>query len=157
MRLFAAIAAVALLAGALPTGALADGTSPIHLKLSVTRHARIVHHRWRHGHRRPVYRAAVTPQVPIYFAWNIPATSNPGYDRAMVLLLHSPAVSGIYTDDPGYPATPVVNGVAPYQRDVCCGVFQYDGTTGEYIQLSQADAAHAIRPPGDVPIPAPPP
>ena len=155
MRLFAAIAAVALLAGALPIAAHADGTSPIHLKLTVTRHARVVHHqRW---HSRRVRRIAVAPQVPIYFAWNIPATSNPGYDRAMVLLLRSPAVSGIYTDDPGYPATPVVTGVAPYQRDACCAVFQYDSTTGEYIQLSQADAAHAAVPPGDVPIPAPPP
>jgi hypothetical protein len=144
-----AIAAAALLAAALPGAAHADGAAP-HAWHRSARHVRLMHHRW-------VRRVAPVPRVPIYFAWNIPPTTSPGYDRALVLLLRSPAVSGIYTDDPGYPVTPVVAGNEPYQYDACCAVLQYDSATGRYIQLSQADAAHATRPPGNVAIPLPPP
>lgn len=164
MRLFAAIAAMLFAACALPAAARADGMAPA-AAMADCRCARVVvrHHeryvrrvvRHRRHYRRSL--VAVVPRVPIYFAWMIPSPLNPGYDRAMVLLFRSPAVSGFYTDDPGYPVTPVVAGVAPYERRECCAVFQYDGMTGQYIQLSQADSAHAppAPPPGGVPVPLP--
>jgi hypothetical protein len=161
MRPFAVITAVLLAASVLPAAARADGrpatsATPLfpHWRATVRHHMR---HAMRYRpHRRWSARVAPAPRVPVYFAGMVPNTLNPGHDRAMVLLLRSPAVSGIYTDDPGYPATPVVAG-APYQRDTCCGVFQYDGMTGQYIQLSQADAAHLppLPPAGGVPIPLP--
>ncbi|HTV88046.1 MAG TPA: hypothetical protein VME41_03430 [Stellaceae bacterium] len=162
MRLFPAIAAVLSVACTIPLSAHADGMPPVarlaghgrhvvHRRIVETR--RWVHYRLRRW-RRPVP-IALAPPVPIYFGWQIPDTLNPGYDRAMVLLYRSPAVSGMYTDDPGFPTTPVVTG-APYQYDVCCAVFQYDGMAGAYVQLSQADAAEAtMPPPNGVPIPLP--
>ncbi len=161
MRPFAVIAAILLASSAVPTAASADSrpasTTPL------VRHWRAAaHHRVRHAmrHRRSSRwpaRVAPLPQVPVYFAWAIPSPLNPGYDRAMVLLLRSPAVSGIYTDDPGYPTIPVVAGGASYQRQMGCCIFEYDSTTGEYVQLSQADAAQMPPPPppGGVPVPLP--
>ncbi|HTT78079.1 MAG TPA: hypothetical protein VMF86_00225, partial [Stellaceae bacterium] len=59
---------------------------------------------------------------------------------------------GLHTDDPGYPDTPVV---ARFTEGGV--VFQYDSITGQYIQLSQTDAARMPPPPpvGGVPIPLP--
>jgi hypothetical protein len=161
MRLFAAIAML-FAACALPAIAPAESMPPAPAKAGchcrqVVRH-RVWHarHFVRRWHRRPVSVARVPPPVPVYFNTGIPSTLNPGYDRAMVLLFRSPAVSGIYTDDPGYPVTPVVGGVEPYQYDACCAVFQYDGMTGQYVQLSQYDAARVPPPPAaSVPIPLP--
>jgi len=161
MRPFAAIAAVLLACCALPAAAYADGrpampTTPlVHYSRASGRHhlRHVRRHRWQ---RRWAAWVAPAPRIPVYFAWMIPSPLNPGYDRAMVLLLRSPAVSGLYTDDPGYPATPVVAG-APYQRQMCCDLLQYDSITGQYIQLSQTDAARMPPPPplGGVPIPLP--
>jgi hypothetical protein len=161
----AAAGAAMLMVGLLPAAGRAEAMPPAPAKpgchcppVSVRHHvwhARSSRRFVRRWHRRwlsPV--ALVAPPVPVYFNTEIPSTLNPGYDRAMVLLFRSPAVSGIYTDDPGYPTTPVVAGIAPYQRTEGGVVFQYDGMTGQYIQLSQSDAARVPPPPpGSVPVP----
>jgi hypothetical protein len=162
MYRFTVIAAVLVASSVLPAAAYAD-SQPAIPATALAHHWRATsraHMRHVMGYRRYRWQAAAVapaPEIPVYFAWTIPSTANPGYDRAMVLLLRSPAVSGIYTDDPGYPTTPVVAGGAPYQRQMCCSLFEYDSMTGEYIQLSEADAARMPPPPpnGGVPIPLP--
>lgn len=94
----------------------------------------------------------MAPAFPIYFNWMIPDTEHPGYDRAMVLLARSPAVSGAYTDDPGVPTTPMVDGVAPYRYAAGGCVYQYDTATGQYIQLARVDAAPSLAPPPPIPL-----
>jgi hypothetical protein len=152
-------AAMFLMAAAIPTAGHADGMPP-------TRPARpgchcppmAVRHVWHarhvmHYRRRVVRRIALAPAFPIYFNWVIPSTTHPGYDRAMVLLGRSPAVSGVYTDDPGVPTTPMVIGIEPFQYATGGGaVFQYDTITGQYIQLSREDAARTVPIPPPVPL-----
>lgn len=159
MRPSLAIAAAAGLIAALtlPASGRADGMSPApgcHCPHPVKYHLRAVrfgmryaraHHAWRSGRRWPLL--AFAPRYPsyfypTYFGWVIPSPDHPGYDRAMVLLGRSPAVSGIYTDDPGMPTAPLVVGIGSYQYAAGGGaMFQYDMMTGEYVQLSREDAA----------------
>jgi hypothetical protein len=156
MRLMPSIAAAFLIAAAVPAAGHADGMPPgCHCPQAVGHHVwhprRIFHHRAAMArHRAWHHRPGFAPPLPIYFTWVIPSSVNPGYDRALVLYGRSPAVSGIYTDDPGAPVTPMVAGDASSQNATGGAVFQYDTTTGDYIQLSREDAARAAPVPGAV-------
>jgi hypothetical protein len=85
--------------------------------------------------------AAVPPPVmPVYYNTGIPSPWDPAYDRAMTLHFRSPFVTAIVEPEPGYPHTPPVRAVAWYRYGSGSTVYQYDGITGQYIALSQADA-----------------
>jgi hypothetical protein len=82
---------------------------------------------------------AVAVAPPIYDP-PIPSPYDTAYDRAMTLHFRSAEVSGTYTGEPGYPHIPPVASVQPYRGFSGATVLQYDGLTGEYIALAQADA-----------------
>ena len=101
------------------------------------------HHAWhrRHG---PAPRIAAAPPPP--YDPPIPSPWDSAYDRAMTLHFRSPAVTGSYLLEPGYPPTPPVLGIQHYRVPAGPVVFQYDGVTGQYIQLAQRDAQRAFPP-----------
>jgi hypothetical protein len=82
----------------------------------------------------------------------LPVTTDPAYDRAMVLHYRSPAVSGVYIADPGFPPTPPVNGVYPYRVQSGPVVYEFDGMANGYVALSQYDSRRVGAVP---PMPAP--
>ena len=103
-------------------------------------HAQHPHRHIRHYVRREWVPAPVVLAAPAIYEPGIPSPWNPGYDRGMVLHFRSPDVSGIYYAEPGLPPTPPVAPVQPYRLADGPTVLQYDGLTGEYIQLSEFDA-----------------
>jgi hypothetical protein len=156
------VAAIAMLCG-MPTGSRADVMPSTrkpgcHCPQPAVRH-HVVH---RYVHYR-AHRRRYLPEPPMAFAtplyWyysnGIPSAWDPGYDRWMVLHFRNPAVSGIPIAELGYPPTPPVAEIEPYRYQAVGAVMQYDGLTGEYIQLSQFDAARAF-PPQPPPPPASP-
>lgn len=165
MRPRSAIAAMVLAAGMMPAAGHADGMPPAapvakagpSCPCPPVRHVRHIgyrHHyvrRW----RRPLVRfVAVAPlpyNAPIPWPWDT------AYDRGMTLHFRSYAVSGTWTDDPGFPATPPIVPVEWYREPAAGGaVYQYDGLTGEYVRLAAVDAARAFPPvPWVPPAPAP--
>jgi hypothetical protein len=105
--------------------------------------------RYHAAHRRHWVPVAVAPPPP--YDPPIPSPWNTAYDRAMTLHFRSPAVSGSYLLEPGFPPTPPVVGIQHYRVPAGPVVYQYDGVTGEYIQLAQRDAQLAFPP-----VPPPP-
>jgi hypothetical protein len=83
---------------------------------------------------------------PIYYDPPIPSPWDSAYDRAMVLHLRSPEVSGIYVSEPGFPPTPPVRGIQHYRVQAGGAVLQYDELTGQYIQLAQSGTQRAFAP-----------
>jgi hypothetical protein len=136
------------------------------------------HHAKPRKHRPAARLAAIAPQplaaIPFYYNPGIPSPYDTAYDRAMVLHFRSPPVSGFYRPEPGFPPTPPVLGLHPYQiqtgqiqtgqiqtGQIQTGpvVLQYDGITGAYIQLAQDDPAHLrliAVPPAPPPLPSQP-
>lgn len=108
-------------------------------------------------HRRPVIVMPYPPPVvvPAYYNTGIPSPYDTAYDRAMTLHFRSPFVTGLIDPEPGYPPTPAVFGVQPYRYRAGPAVYQYDGMIGEYVVLSQYDAARALPPEPPPPPPAP--
>jgi len=163
MRTFCAIGAALLMACAAPAASRADGPGPEaaraakpdcrcpDLRKRVARTHR-PHARYR---QLPYPAAAPGGFVPVYYNPALPSPYDSAYDRAMVLHFRSPPVSGFYRPEPGYPATPPVPGIH-YYRVQAGPVFQYDGVTGEYIQLARSDPASlaAMAPPLPPPAPA---
>ena len=152
MRPFSAMTAAFLFACAVPLPGRADGP-PAPAAASAQRAApdckcpqarprrHVRHHVGQRRHRVPVPVAVAPPYDP-----PIPSPWDSAYDRAMVLHFRSPAVSGYYRFEPGYPPTPPVFGIQHYRVPAGPVVFQYDGVTGEYIQLAQSDAQRAFPP-----------
>jgi hypothetical protein len=103
------------------------------------RHVRHYARHWRRGWPTPV---ALAPRV-IYDP-PIPSPWDSAYDRAMVLHLRSPEVSGTYVAEPGFPPTPPVRGIQHYRVQAGGAVLQYDELLGQYIQLAQTDAQRAF-------------
>ncbi len=103
--------------------------------------------RWRRTRVAAIMPAPYRPAFAAYYNPLLPSPGDSAYNRAMVLHFRNPAVTGIYIDDPGYPATPPVVGIYPYRYQSGATVFQYDGITGQYIALSQYDARR------DFPVP----
>lgn len=161
MRPFSAMTAAFLVACAVPLPGRADGP-PAPAEAAAPgckcpevqrRHAwRPRHHvRYHAVHRRHWVPVPVAVAPPPPYDPPIPSPWNPAYDRAMTLHFRSPAVSGSYLLEPGYPPTPPVVGIQHYRVPTGPVVFQYDGLTGEYIRLAQRDARFAFPP-----IPPPP-
>ena len=159
MRMFSAIGALILIACAVPATSRADGPAPgaspaaaaaapgcrcpgIRHAARPHRYVRHVRH-WRRGH--PVVALLPAGPPPVYDP-PIPDPWDPAYDRAMTLHFRSPAVSGIYTGEPGLPHTPPIHGIQSYRLQAGGGVLQYDGLTGQYIKLARVDAARAFPP-----------
>jgi hypothetical protein len=168
MRLFGTVIAAFLLVGALPATGNAEGTGgagaaaqpsmPVcHCPGVQHRHAARAHRYHRHYVRH--WRSPPVPMPPpeVVVAYNplLPSPYDTAYDRAMVLHFRSLPVSGLYFPEPGFAPTPPVRGIAPYRRRVDGSVQQYDGLTGEYVTLSQYDAARALPPPPPPPPPGP--
>lgn len=166
MRPSHAIAGLLLLAGMMPASSYADAPGPMPSAQAARpgcrcpgiRHVRHVHHRYvRHfRYRRLVPLIAV---APLPYNAPIPSPWDTAYDRGMTLHFRSPAVSGTWIDEPGLPHTPPIRPVQWYRVPYGVAVLQYDGLTGEYITLAQADAVRALPPalppPPAVPLPAP--
>jgi hypothetical protein len=166
MRPFCAMTAAFLFACAVPATSRADGPPATASAVAqpaapgcncprVQRHHawrahRYVRHyarHWRHQWPTPV---ALGP--PVIYDPPIPSPWDSAYDRAMVLHLRSPDVSGIYVAEPGFPPTPPVRGIQHYRVQAGGAVFQYDAMAGGYIQLAQRDAQRAFpTAPGPVP------
>ena len=172
MRLFSAIGAAFLIAGVAPATSHADTAPAVaatasqpaapgcHCPVKLTmglhhrhagryagrphRHVRFHAGYWRRW--RPARIAVAPPPFywPPYYNPPIPSPEDSAYDRGMTLLFRSPAVSGFYIAEPGYPPTPPILGVQPYRFQAGGAVFQYDGITGECIMLSQYDALRAL-------------
>jgi hypothetical protein len=111
------------------------------------RHARYYARHWRRGWPAPIALGA-----PIDYDPPIPSPWDSAYDRAMVLHLRSPEVSGTYVGEPGLPHTPPVRGIQHYRVQAGGAVLQYDELTGQYIRLAQSDAQRAFP---SAPAPAP--
>ena len=111
------------------------------------RHVRHYARHWRYQWPTPI---ALGPRV-IYDP-PIPSPWDSAYDRAMVLHLRSPDVSGIYVAEPGFPPTPPVRGIQHYRVEAGGAVLQYDELTGQYIRLAQTDAQRAF-PTAPAPVP----
>ena len=62
----------------------------------------------------------------------------------MTLHFRSPAVSGSYLVELGWPSTPPVLGIVPYRVRDERGVHQYDGLIGAYVVLARSDASRAL-------------
>ncbi len=94
------------------------------------------------------------PPPPLNYNTWLPGPYESGYDQFMTLHFRTPAVSGVYGLDSGnLTATPPVPAVQPYRMETAVAtVMQYDGLTGQYIQLSQYDAHRVV-----VPLPVMPP
>jgi hypothetical protein len=161
MRPFSAMTAAFLFVCAVPLPGHADGppappaqqAAPDCKCPQVQRHAwrprhHLRYHAWHRRHLVPIPVAVVPP--PPYDP-PIPSPWDTAYDRAMTLHFRSPAVSGSYLLEPGYPPTPPVVGIQHYRVPAGGVVFQYDGVTGEYIRLAQRDAQFAFPP-----VPPPP-
>jgi hypothetical protein len=89
---------------------------------------------WREWWPAPV--AVVPPPPaygPVYYNPLLPDPYDSTYDRAMIWHYRSPAVSGEYFPDPGYPPPPPVWGGHPYRYQAGGTVFQYDGMADAYI------------------------
>jgi hypothetical protein len=116
------------------------------------RHHARYHRRW----HAPVAGMMGPPAMiaPAYYNPGIPSPWDSAYDRAMTLHFRNVFVTGIFDPEPGYPETPPVRGVQPYRYPSGPAVFQYDGLTGQYVQLAQYDAARALPPPA-APAPGP--
>ena len=164
MRTFCAIGVALVMACAVPAAARADAPGPDaaraakpDCKCPELRKRVVRTHRYHARYRKLLYPAvavAHSPFVPVYYNPALPSPYDSAYDRAMVLHFRSPPVSGFYRPEPGFPATPPVVGVH-YYRVQPGPVFQYDGVTGEYIQLARNDPAYlAVTAP---PPPPPPP
>jgi hypothetical protein len=171
MRPLSAIPALFLLAGMLPMASYGQ-TSPgaatpaaeaappscpcpaAHHAWRPYRHARVHHRHWRRAPAMlaPVALAPLPPYDP-----QLPSPYDSAYDRAMTLHFRSPEVSGTWVGEPRFPHTPPVHGVRAYRIQSGTAVLQYDGLTGEYITLSQADAQRAFPPsaPAATTAPAP--
>jgi hypothetical protein len=104
----------------------------------------------RHVRRRPALAVAAAPLPP--YNPLLPLTTDPGYDRAMVLHARSVPVRGTIVADPGFPPTPAVVGVYPYRVQSGAGVYEYDVMANGYVTLSQWDARRIGTAP---PMPAP--
>ncbi len=128
MRAFSAITAALLITFASPVvghAASTEGATPAAKPAAPVCHCPQVHHRpvrhvryHRHHrrYRRPIPIAMMPPpRVAPYYNAAIPSPEDTAYDRAMVLHLRSPAVSGMYVAEPGYPPTPPVRGVQSYR------------------------------------------
>jgi hypothetical protein len=166
MRPFSAMTAAFLLACAVPVPGHADGppaaasavAQPAAPGCNCPRVQR--HHAWR-AHRyvrhyarhwRHQWPAPIALGPPVIYDPPIPSPWDSAYDRAMVLHLRSPDVSGIYVAEPGFPPTPPVRGIQHYRVQAGGAVLQYDELTGQYIQLAQSDAQRAFPTvPGPVP------
>lgn len=167
MRGLSAIGAAFLIIGAWPAASRADvmptpataAAAPApgcHCPQPVRRvHRHVRLHRRHYRHRKPHYAAMLAPPPATYYNTLIPSPYDTAYDRAMVLHFRSPPVSGEFFVDPGYPPTPPVLGVQPYRFPAYGGVYQYDGLTGQYILLAQADAVRALPPPAPPPAASP--
>ncbi len=157
MRPLSAMTAAFLIACAVPTASHAEGatgagvvTQPpaaaCDCPASPQRHAWRHHHHarhhaghWRHWAPPPVALAPPAPYNPL-----LPAVWDSAYDRAMVRHFRSPAVSGVYRFELGYPPTPPIRGVQAYRVQAGSAVLQYDGLTGQYIPLAQNDALRVL-------------
>jgi hypothetical protein len=134
-------------------GAVAEAPAPgCHCPRAQYRHARRVHHHVRRHARAPI---ALLPAPPPAYDPPIPSPWDPAYDRAMTLHFRSPEVSGTYTGEPGFPHTPPVHGIQSYRVQTGAAVLQYDGLTGQYIQLARVDALRAFPPAPAAAVPAP--
>jgi hypothetical protein len=151
------------MAGLLPSTSYADGMPSAAAAVKAgpscpcppVRHVRHVRHRHHYVRRWrrplvPLMAAAPLPyNAPIPWPWDT------AYDRGMTLHFRSAAVSGVWTEEPGFPPTPPIVPVEWYREPAAGGaVYQYDGLTGEYIRLAQIDALRAF-PPAPPPLPGP--
>jgi len=161
MRVLSTIGALILVAFAAPATGRADappaGGPPAASVSAPGCHCpRPVRHAWRRHHARRYARLAV-PLVPVapspLYDPPIPSPDNPAYDRAMTLHFRSPEVSGTWVDEPGLPHTPPVVGIQHYRVQTAAAVLEYDGLTGEYIPLAQADARRLFPPVAAAPAP----
>jgi len=118
------------------------------------------HHAWR-AHRyvrhyarhwRRAWPAPIALGARVIYDPPIPSPWDSAYDRAMVLHLRSPDVSGIYVAEPGFAPTPPVRGIQHYRVQAGGAVLQYDELTGQYIRLAQSDAQRAF-PTAPPPVP----
>ena len=165
MRLFSTIGALVLIACTAPApsraatppadaSAAAEPSAPgCHCPQVQYRHARRPHRHVRRHVRGPIA-LLPAPPPPLYDP-PIPSLWDPAYDRAMTLHFRSPEVSGTYTGEPGFPHTPPVHGIQSYRVQKGDAVLQYDGLTGQYIQLAQVDALRAFPPAAAAAVPAP--
>jgi hypothetical protein len=152
MRTLGAIGAAVLMMCAVPVAGRADGPAPVTASEraapgckcpGVQRRAWKPRRVVRHHRRGPPPLAVAAPSLPpAYYNPGIPSPYDTAYNRAMVLHFRSPPVSGLYQPEPGYPPTPPVVGVQPYRVQTGSVVMQYDGLTGEYIQLAASDPSH---------------
>jgi hypothetical protein len=158
MRPFSVITAALLTACFAPALSYADGMPSARPGCHCLRPVRHVvrHARYRVRHARPMVAVAPPPLPEQPYNPLLPSTWDSDYDRAMVLHYRSPPVAGLYYQEPGFAATPDVAGIQPYRVPANGTVYQYDGMVGEYVQLSQWDAARAL-PPGPPPAAAAPP
>ncbi len=90
------------------------------------------------------------PETPDYYNPLLPSPYDTAYDRAMTLHFRSPAVSGSYFVELGWPPTPPVLGIVPYRVRDERAVYQYDGLIGAYVALARSDASRAL---AAVPLP----
>lgn len=111
------------------------------------------HYRWSYARRFrawPPETGFEPVEPPDTYNPLLPSTLDTAYDRAMTLHFRSPAVSGSYLAEPGWPATPPVRGLFAYRLRAWGGIYQYDGLIGQYVALAQSDASRVA---GAVPIP----
>ena len=84
-----------------------------------------------------------SPEPPDYYNPLLPSPYDTAYDRAMTLHFRSPAVSGSYVAELGWPPIPPVLGILPYRVRDERTVYQYDGLIGVYVVLARSDASRA--------------
>jgi hypothetical protein len=166
MQLYSVIGVAILIACAVPATSRADGPAapasavaqPATPGCNCPRVQR--HHAWRPQrhvrryarHWRHQWPTLIALGPPVIYDPPIPSPWDSAYDRAMVLHLRSPDVSGIYVAEPGFPPTPPVRGIQHYRVQAGGAILQYDELTGQYIQLAQSDARRAFpTAPGPVP------
>jgi hypothetical protein len=82
-----------------------------------------------------------------YYVEQLVSPYDSAYDRVMTAYMRSSAVTGYRPV--GVPE--LVVGAPPATVQVGEAVFRYDGLTGKYIQLAQADAHRALPPPAPPP------
>ena len=131
--------------------ALAGSSAELKLPIAACNCPRPVYRPYRRWHPRRSFAArqhrswyAVDEFVPAapanYYNPSLPSTLDTAYDRALTLHFRSPAVTDTNLAEPGWPPTPPVRGLFPYQARAWGATYRYDGLVGQYIRLSQPDA-----------------
>jgi len=131
--------------------ALAESSAELKLPIAACNCRRPVYRPYRRWHRQRSSAARqrwswhavdefVPPAPANYYNPLLPSTLDTAYDRAMVLHFRSPYVTDTDRIDPGWPPTPPVRGLFPYQARAWGATYQYDGLVGQYIRLSQLGA-----------------